>query len=146
MLYRLANIGKNFKNQSGQPMGYTFDTIMIPSNAPALERLINKIIGSDQQVGSNYNDVNVSKGKWKLVVNPLWNVTTEKIPYIIMSSQANKELRGNMFYNRTPLTVRDWIDNDNYNLNFSGRYRVGVGFNAWNHIIYGGAAAGTTLS
>ncbi len=146
MLYTLANIGKNFKNQSGQPMGYTYDTIMIPSNAPKLERLIQKIIGSKQQVGSNFNDVNVSEGKWKLVVNPLWNVSTEKVPYIIMSSQANKELRGNMFYNRTPLTVRDWVDNDNYNLNFSGRYRVGVGFNSWQHIILGGAAAGTTLS
>ena len=147
ILYTLANIGKNFKNQSGQPMGYTFDTIMIPSDAPALERLIQKIIGSDQQVGNNYNDINVSKGRWKLFVNPLW--TTDgltKKPYIIMSSQANKELRGNMVYDRTPLTVRDWVDNDNYNLNFSGRYRVGMGFNSWQHIILSGAQSGSSLS
>ncbi len=148
MLYRLANIGKNFKNQSGQPMGYTFDTIMIPADAPALERLIQKIIGSDQQVGSSFNDVNVSKGKWKLVVNPLWTTgdAVTKKPYILMSSQANKELRGNMVYDRTPLTVRDWVDNDNYNLNFSGRYRIGMGFNSWQHILIGGAATGTSLS
>ena len=63
-----------------------------------------------------------------------------------MSSQANKELRGNMVYDRTPLTVRDWVDNDNYNLNFSGRYRVGMGFNAWQHIILSGAQSGSSLS
>lgn len=146
MLYRLANIGKNFKNSSGQPMGYEFDTLMIPADRPEIERLAKKIILSTNQVGSDYNDVNVSKGKWKLVVNPLWNVgSVATVPYIIMSSRANKELRGNMFYDRVPLTVRDWVDNDNFNLNFSGRYRVGVGFNAWQHIIMGGAAAGTTL-
>lgn len=147
MLFRLCNIGRNFKNASGQPMGYDYDTIIIPSDAPALERLILKIIGSDQQVGNGNNDINVSKGKFKLVVDPLWskgNAATD--PYIIMSSQANKELRGNMFYDRTPLTVKDWVDNDTYNLKFSGRYRAGAGFNAWEHAILGGAAQGTTLS
>lgn len=145
VLYKLANIGKNFKNQSGQPMGYEYDTIMIPSNAPELERLILKIIASTNQVGNDYNDVNVSKGKWKLVVNPLWTATTTKKPFIIMSSRANKELRGNMLYDRVPLTVTDWIDENNYNLNFSGRYRVGIGFNAWQHVIMGGAQSGSSL-
>lgn len=145
VLYKLANIGKNFKNQSGQPMGYEYDTIMIPSNAPELERLILKIIASTNQVGNDYNDVNVSKGKWKLVVNPLWTATTSKKPYIIMSSRANKELRGSMLYDRVPLTVTDWIDENNYNLNFSGRYRVGIGFNAWQHVIMGGAQSGSSL-
>lgn len=145
VLYKLANIGKNFKNQSGQPMGYEYDTIMIPSNAPDLERLILKIIASTNQVGNDYNDVNVSKGKWKLVVNPLWTATTSKKPFIIMSSRANKELRGNMLYDRVPLTVTDWIDENNYNLNFSGRYRLGIGFNSWQHVIMGGAQSGSSL-
>lgn len=145
VLYELANVGSNFLNQSGQPMGYDFDTIMIPSNAPDLQRTIAKIIGSDQQVGSNYNDINVSKGMWKLIVNPLWRVTTDKKPFIIMSSRANKELRGNMFYNRVDLTVNPWIDNATYDLNYSGRYRVGCGFNAWQHILLGGAQSGSSL-
>ena len=147
MLYTLINIGRNFKNSSEIPMGYDFDTIMIPSDAPQLERLIQKIIGSEQQVGSNYNDVNVLKGKLKLVVNPLWNTAgIAKKPYIIMSSAANKELRGNMFYDRIPLTVSDDVDKKTSDLNYYGRYRAGCGFNAWQHIIMGGAATGTTLS
>lgn len=146
MLFRLANIGKNFKNDSGHPMGFEYDTIIIPSDVPELERLIKKIIASDQQVGNDYNDVNVSKGKWKLIVNPLWSkggAATD--PYIIMSSQANKELAGNMFFDRVPLTVKEHVDEETFNLCFNGRYRSGVGFNAWQHIIMGGAAQGTTL-
>ena len=146
VLYKLINIGRNFKNSSGNPMGYDFDTIMIPSDAPELERLIQKIIGSDQQVGSNYNDVNVLKGKLKLVVNPLWNTPgVAKKPFIIMSAAANKELRGNMFYDRIPLTVSEEVDKATSDLNYFGRYRVGCGFNAWQHIIMGGAATGSTL-
>jgi hypothetical protein len=146
VLYALANHGKNLMNQSGMPMGYEFDTIILPSDAPALERLVRKIIASDHQVGNDYNDVNVSKGKWKLVVDPLWTTAgVSKKPYIITSSQANKELRGAMFYDRTPLTVRDWVDNDNYNLNFSGRFRAGAGFNDWRFAIMGGAASGSSI-
>ena len=147
MLYRLANIGKNFKNQSGQPMGYEFDTIVLPSDAYAEIRLVEKIIASTNQVGYDYNDVNVSKGKWKLVVDPLWvSAGLAKTPYIITSSRANKELRGAMFYDRLPLKVRSEIDKDTWNMDYVGRYRVGVGFNDWRFAIMGGASAGTQLS
>lgn len=148
VLDTLADIGKNFKNQSGEIMGYEFDTLMIPGNATAVRRTAEKIIASSNQVGNDYNDVNVSKGKWKhLLVNPLWTVdTSQKIPFIIMSSEANKKFGGNMFYDRLALAMREWIDNDNWNLNYSGRYRAGVGFNIWQHIILGGASAGSTAS
>ena len=147
MLYRLANILKNYKNSSGQPMGYEADTIILPSDAYQAIRLVEKIIASTNQVGNDYNDVNVSKGKWKLIVDPLWvSAGLAQTPYIIMSSRANKELRGNMFYDRIPLTVESKKDEDTANLNYYGRFRVGVGFNAWSHILLGGAAAGTTLT
>lgn len=147
MLFRLATIGKNFKNQSGKPMGYEFDTIILPSDAWAEIRLVKKIIASTQEVGTNNNDVNVSKGLFKLIIDPLWtSAGLAKTPYILMSSRANKELRGNMFYDRVPLTVESDKDRNTWNLNYYGRYRVGAGFNAWEHIILGGASAGTTLS
>lgn len=147
MLYRLANILKNYKNSSGQPMGYDADTIVLPSDAYEAIRLVEKIIASTNQVGNDYNDVNVSKGKWKLVIDPLWvSAGLAKTPFIIMSSRANKELRGNMFYDRVPLTVESEKDKDTANLNYYGRFRAGVGFNAWSHILLGGASAGTTLS
>ena len=146
MLNRLANIGRNFKNASGNVMGYTFDTIIIPGNAPALEDTIRKIIKSDLTVGSNFNDVNTQKGLWKLVVDHRWIAADGTAPYILMSSEANKELQSAMFYDRIPLTVKDWVDNKTANLEWMGRARMSAGFNNWQSFIMGGAQSGTELS
>lgn len=145
ILNRLANIGRNFKNSSGIAMGYTFDTIIIPSNVPALEDTIKKIIRTDLMVGSQLNDVNTQKGLWELVVDPFWQVAEGKAPYILMSSDANKEMLGNLFYDRIPLTMKDKVDIDTHNYEWSGRARFSVGFSNWSHVILGGADVGTTL-
>ena len=145
MLNRLANIGRNFRNNSGNVGGYTFDTIIIPSNVPELEDLIKRIIRSDLIVGSSNNDVNTQKGMWNLIVDPLWQVESGA-PYILMSSEANKELQGNKFYDRVPLDVANWVDPKNRNLNWTGYARMSAGFSEWRHMIMGGASAGTTLT
>ena len=146
MLNRLANIGMNFKNATGPVLGYTFVTLIVPGNAYRLITLGKKIINSDQQVGSSFNDVNVNKGIWKLVVDHHWQVADGTEPYIIMSSQANKDLMGSMFYDRTPLEIEQDVDVRTQNLISSGRGRFSAGFGDWRHIIMGGAAAGTELT
>lgn len=145
MLNRLANIGRNFKNDSGIVMGYTFDTIVIPGNCWQMEETIKRIIGSDGEVGTNNNDINTQRGKWELVVNPLWQAADGKNPYMIMSSEANKELLGNLFYERIGLNMKDDVDIDTHNLIWSGRTRFSAGAGNWRHIILGGADVGTTL-
>ncbi len=146
MLGRLANIGRNFINDSGIVQGYTFDTIIIPGNCYALEDLIKRIIRSDLIVGSSNNDANTQKGLWNLIVLPTWQAAEGKNPYIIMSSAANKELRGTVLFDRTKLDVRNWVDNSTRNLLWNGRARMSCGFNNWRHVIMGGADVGTTLS
>lgn len=146
VLYKLANIGRNFKNQSGNVMGYTFDTIIIPGDAPVEEDLIKRIIGSEKVVGSGNNDINTQKGGWKLVVNHRWQKgNVAKTPFILMSSEANRELQGNLFYDRIPLTVTEWVDEGTANLNWMGRARMSAGFGDWRHVILGGAATGSNL-
>lgn len=145
MLNRLANIGFNFKNQSGNVQGYTFDTIIIPSNCYALEDTIKRIIRSDLIVGSSNNDVNTQKGLWNLIVDPLWQVESGA-PYILMSSEANKALPGSLFYNRIELDVQNEIDFDTRNLKWNGYARLCAGFNDWRHVILGGATTGYTLT
>ena len=145
MLQRLQNIGRNYMNQSGIVMGYTFDTIIIPSNCPDLEDTIKRIIRSDLIVGSSNNDVNTQKGLWKLIIDPMWQVTSGA-PYILMSSEANKEMSGSVFYDRVTLDVKNQIDFDTRNLEWNGYGRMSAGFNDWRHVILGGASAGTTLS
>lgn len=146
MLNRLANTGRNFRNDSGEVQGYTFDTIIVPSNTPELEDTVKRIIRSDLLVGSDFNDVNTQKGLWKLVVNHRWQAGSGKNPYILMSSEANKELMGSVFFDRVGLKVMNDIDLDTHNLEWSGRCRFSAGFNNWRHVILGGADAGTTLT
>lgn len=145
MLNRLANAGRNFRNSSGNVMGYTFDTIIIPGNCPKLEDTVKKIIRSELTVGSDFNDVNTQKGLWKLIIDHRWTVASGE-PYIIMSSEANRELQGSVFYDRIPLTVRDEIDLGTHDLKWSGRARFSAGFYNWRHVIMGGAAKGTALT
>jgi len=150
MLNRLANIGRNFKNDTGIVQGYTFDTIIIPGNQPAMEDTVKKIIGSDGEVGTNYNDINTQRGKWKLIVNPLWQWTptapATNVPYILMSSEANKELLGNVFWDRKEFDVKDEVLVPSRNYRASGRARWSAGCYNWRHMLMGGASSGTTLS
>lgn len=141
VLNRLANIGRNFRNASGIVMGYTFDTIIIPGNTPVLEDTVKRIIRSDLQAGSDLNDINTQKGLWKLIVDHRWTVTDGE-PFILMSSEANRELMGSVFYDRIPLNVRNEVKNLSRNLEWSGRARFSAGFYDWRHILMGGAATG----
>lgn len=146
MLYTLANIGRNFQNQSGNVMGYEFDTIVIPGNTPALEDLIKRIIHSSQIVGSNNNDINTQKGNWKLIVDHRWTAAANTAPYIIMSSEAQRELNAGVFFDRVALDVANEVDINSRNLKWSGYARWSAGFYDWRFAIMGGAQAGTTLS
>jgi len=146
MLYRLANIGRNFKNQSGNVMGYTFDTIVIPGNAPRLEDLVKRIIHSHQIVGSDYNDINTQEGLWKLVVDHRWEAAANTEPYILMSSEALKELNAGVFFDRVPLDVANEVDINSRNLKWSGYTRFSAGFFNWGAYLLGGAQSGTTLT
>ena len=144
-LYKLANIGRNFKNQSGNVMGYTFDTIIIPGNAPDLEDLIKRIIHSEQIVGSNYNDINTQQGIWKLIVDHRWNVSASKKPYILMSSEAQRELNAGVFFDRVALDVSNEVLNKSRNLEWSGYARWSAGFYDWRAFIMGGAVSGQSI-
>lgn len=145
MLIRLASIMRNFRNDSGNKMGYTANKIIIPGDCHAMEEQIKRIIRSELIVGSSNNDVNTQKGLWELVVNPLWEHAEGTNPFIIMSDEANKELFGNQFFDRTDLQMKEHVDIDTHNLEYSGRFRMSAGFYNWRHVIMGGATEGVTL-
>lgn len=146
ILIRLAGILRNFRNDSGNKMGYTANKIIIPGDCYAMEEQIKRIIRSELITGSSNNDVNTQKDLWELVVNPLWEHAEGTNPFIIMSDEANEELFGNQFFDRTPLQMQEDIDIHNHNLLYSGRFRMSAGFYNWRHVIMGGAAEGTTLN
>ena len=95
--------------------------------------IVKKVCGTELAVGSNYNDINLHFGNWNIIVLPNWRPTNASI--MIMSSEANKNLSGNMFFNRVPLTITDWVDHHTGNYVWNGRCRFGVGFGSYKHIM-----------
>jgi len=128
----LANKVRNFKDENGEVMGYVADVVVIPCNRPKLESLMKKVIGSERTAGSNNNDINTQYGNWTLVVLDGWETTDDR--FMVMSSEANENLLGNMFYNRVPLDITSDIDKHTRNYFWNGYCRFGVGFNTWKHI------------
>ena len=65
-----------------------------------------------------------------------------------MSSEANKDLMGNTFWNRVTLDVMSEIKTSSRNLLYNGYARWSAGFYNWRHVIMvGSSAAGArTLS
>lgn len=126
---------RNIKDENGEALGYVADTVIIPGNQPALEADVKKVLGTQQVTGSGNNDINIQYGNMNLVILPRWQSTGKEI--MVMSREANKNLAGNLFFNRVPLTVKNYIDNHTDNLVFNGRCRFGVGFGSYKHIVRG---------
>ena len=133
MLAMLSNKMRNMRDENGEIMEYIADTVIIPGNRPKFEAFVKKVCGSERTTGSANNDINIQYGNWNLVVLPDWQTTTDKL--MIMSSAANKQLGGNMFFNRVPLTISSWVDNHTGNYIWNGRCRFGVGFGSYKHIL-----------
>ena len=129
----LSNKVRNFKDENGDVMEYVADTLIIPCNRPKLETLVKKVVGSERTVGSANNDINTQYGNWNIVVLNGWEADDDR--FMVMSGDANKNLLGNMFYNRVPLDITSDIDKHTRNYFWNGYCRFGVGFNTWKHIL-----------
>ena len=140
-LYALAGKLRNMYDENGDALGYTADTIILPGNQPKLESIVKKVCGSDGALGNGYNDINLHYGNWNVIVLPSWQPSDMRV--MIMSSEANKNLCGNMFFNRVPLTVTNWVDNHTGNYIWNGRCRFGVGFGSYKHILLAVDSAAT---
>ena len=141
-LGELASKIRNMKDENGEVLGYTADTIILPGNRPAAEAIVKKVCGSEGALGNGYNDINLQYGNWNVVVMPDWQTEDDRV--MIMSSEANKNLGGNMFFNRVPLTINNWVDNHTGNYMWAGRCRFGVGFGTYKHILLAVDTANTT--
>ena len=125
---------RNMKDENGEPLGYTADTLILPGNKPMVEIIAKKVCGSVSALGNGFNDINLHFGNWNVVILPNWNA--EKNCCMVMSSEANKNLSGNMFFNRVPLTVSNWVDHHTGNYIWNGRCRFGIGFGSYKHILF----------
>lgn len=127
-----ANKLRNFKDENGETMGYVADVLVIPCNRPRLEMMAKRICGSERTTGSHNNDINTQYGNWTLVVLDGWETNDDR--FMVMSSEANENLLGNMFFNREALDITYDVDKHTRNMFWNGYCRFGVGFTTWKHI------------
>jgi hypothetical protein len=127
---------RNMKDENGDALGYTADTIILPGNVASLEKNVKEVLGTEQASG-NGAYINTQYGNWNLVVLPNWQVAdpTNFKKIMIMSKDASESLRGNMFFNRIPLTIDSGKDPHTSNYFWVGRCRFGVGFGSYKHIM-----------
>ena len=149
VLNKAANKMRNFRDDRGNVLGFVPDTIILPGNDPEYEDFVKRIIGSDGEVGSNNNDINTQRGKWKLIVDQEWtptDISATNHPVILLSSEALKALQGTKFYDRTALDIESDVDVHSRNLTYNGFARMSITFPNWRHMMMLGAAeSGTTL-
>ena len=130
----LASEGRAMKDEVGDPTGFLFDTIIVPGRNGKLENNLKKAVGSYYTPGTSNNDINIQYGLWNIVVLPDW--TSTKDEFILMSSDANKQLSGNMFFDRVPFGVRGNAVNNTATFENVGRARMGIGFGNYKHIMH----------
>lgn len=131
---------RNMKDENGEVLGYVADTVVIPGNMPLLEKYVKQVLGSSHEASSSNNGINIQFGNMNLVIIPDWqyeiasDAKQQVYPVIVMSSEANKNLAGNMFFNRIPLSLKNWEDGHTRNWIWNGYCRFGIGFGTYKHI------------
>ena len=132
---------RTMRSENGEILGYTADTIIIPANARKLEQYVRRSLGSEKDPSTPNNAINTQYGNWNLVILPDWiiektgSAATQDYPFLVMSSEMNKNLQGNMFLDRSKLDVISWQDNHTRNYIMNGYMRFGIGFGSYKHIL-----------
>lgn len=146
VLNKASNKMRNFKDDKGNVLSFMPDTVILPGNDPEYEDFVKRVIGSDGEVGTNNNDINTQRGKWKYVVDPEWTPTISSTnhPIILLSSEAMKALQGTKFYDRTKLDIMTDVDVHSRNLTYNGFARMSITHPNWRHVMMIGSADSST--
>lgn len=136
---------QNFMDDNGEVLNIAPNTIIIPNDA-VLKKSVFAAIGADKDPATANNGFNYQFGRWTVIVSPYLNalITTDK-PFFLMDKNYNDNYAGLLFFDRIPLTVGTWIDNNTGNNVWSGRARFVAGANDWRAIAVGGVTGATAL-
>lgn len=111
---------RGFTDETDNLVTARMDTLLVP---PALEEQANIIIGTQQEVGSANNDINYSKGKYRVIV---WDYLTDSNNWFALDSRMMKMFL--KWFNRIPIEFNKDKDFDTYLAKWSTYVRYSYGF------------------
>ena len=137
---------QDFRGDNDEILDVVPYTIVI-GNDWKLKKDVFAAIGADKDPNSANNGFNFQFGRWNVIVWPELNryITKGTAPWILMSSQYNKDYRGALWLDREELAVNSFIDQNTHDNVWSGIARFVAGFNDWRAFAVGGVTGGTQL-
>lgn len=145
ILGKAATAMQNMKDDNGNTLGLTPDTIVIP-NIEGIKAAVWAAIGSEKIPGSSNNDYNYQFGNWNVIIWPYLNdfIGNLTAPWILMDSKYMEECDVAIMQEREKFTVTSEIASNDANV-WKGRARYSGGFVDFRGMLAGGLAAGGTL-
>lgn len=135
---------QNFYDDNGEILTVAPDTIIIANDA-AMKKKVFAAIGADKDPSTANNAFNYVFGRWNVITSPYLNGLPKGV-WFLEDSKFNDNYNGLIWFDRIPLTVSSYIDENTDNNVWKGRSRFVAGCNDWRSIAVAGVTGGTTLS
>ena len=134
---------QNFYDDNGEILTVTPDTIIIANDA-AMKKKVFAAIGADKDPNTSNNAFNYEFGRWNVICSPYLN-GLPKGAWLLEDSKYNDNYNGLIWFDRIPLTISSYVDENTDNNVWKGRSRFVAGCNDWRGIAVAGITGGTTL-
>lgn len=134
---------QNFYDDNGEVLTVAPDTIIIANNA-AMKKAVFAAIGADKDPNTSNNAFNYVFGRWNVITSPYLNGLPTGA-WILEDSKYNDNYNGLIWFDRIPLTISSYVDENTDNNVWKGRSRFVAGCNDWRGIAVAGISGGTTL-
>lgn len=134
---------QNFYDDNGEVLTVAPDTIIIANDA-AMKKAVFAAIGADKDPNTSNNAFNYVFGRWNVITSPYLN-GLPKGAWILEDSKYNDNYNGLIWFDRIPLTISSYVDENTDNNVWKGRSRFVAGCNDWRGIAVAGISGGTTL-
>ena len=135
---------QNYYDDNGEILTVTPDTIIIPNNA-AMKKSVFAAIGADKDPDTSNNAFNYVFGRWNVICSPYLNGLDAGV-WFLEDSKYNDNYNGLIWFDRIPLTISSYVDENTDNNVWKGRSRFVAGCNDWRSIAVAGVTGATTLS